>query len=119
MEKFKIVMQNRLLELSRRVIIFTRQFPDTYEANIIKNQLIRCVTSVGANYHAACRAKSRGDFIYKLHIVEEECDESIYWVNLIGKIHEIKADSIQSILSELNQIMAIIVSSLKTMKGKQ
>ena len=118
MENFKIGLQKRLLDLSVKVIVFTRQLPDSTENRIIKYQLIKSVTSVGANYQAACRAKSRADFINKLHIVEEECDESIYWIKLISVIHEKSNNAIDLILAELIEIMSIIVASLKTMKGK-
>jgi four helix bundle protein len=106
-----------MMELAIDVISFTSKFPKEVVYQVIERQLIRSVTSVGANYHAACRAKSRPDFINKLHIVEEECDESIYWMKLTGRLQKQENDLFKDILNELNQIMGIIVTSLKTMKG--
>ncbi|GAB4245069.1 MAG: four helix bundle protein [Ekhidna sp.] len=78
------------------------------------NQLIRCSSSVGANYRAACRAKSGADFIYKLKIVEEECDESMFFLELIKELKPDSESSINPIWKEANEILSIVVASIGT-----
>ena len=79
----------------------------------IGQQLIRCGTSVGANFRAASRARSRLDFIAKLKIVEEECDEAIYWLEILQSMN-IESQLTQQLMNEGNQILSIIVASIKT-----
>jgi four helix bundle protein len=76
--------------------------------------MIRCGTSVGANYRAACRAKSRPDFIAKMGIVEEEADESSYWIELLIDAGIVKGDRVADLLQETDEIVSIVVSSIKT-----
>ena len=118
MDSYKINFQNRLLVLIKMVILFTRGLPKTIEYQVIQKQLIRCVSSVGANYSAACRARSRPDYIHKLHIVEEECDETIYWMQLLGNLLEEKTEEQYQILDELNQVLSVIIATLKSLKTK-
>ena len=107
-------MKLRTKQFALRNIKLVENLPNTSTANVIGRQLLRSATSVGANYRASCRAKSTADFINKLSIVEEEADESIYWMELLieGKI--IKANLLESLIDEANQILSIIVSSIKT-----
>ena len=76
-------------------------------------------TSVGANYRAACRARSSPDLISKMGIVEEEADESIYWMELLIDGGLIRKDDISHLLNEANQILAMTVSSIKTARRKK
>ena len=76
--------------------------------------MVRCGTSVGANYRAACRAKSRPDFVAKMGIVEEECDESIYWIELLIDAGIVKRERVADLLQESDEIVSIVVSSIKT-----
>ena len=82
-------------------------------------QLIRCSSSVGANYRAALRAKSTADFINKLKIAEEETDESIYWLELIQEVQGTGTKEIIQLLNEANELLAIIVTSIKTARKKK
>jgi len=82
-------------------------------------QLIKCSASVGANYRAARRAKSTADFINKLKIVEEETDESIYWVELIGEVLGPSNKEIRVLIKEGNELLAIIVTSIKTARNNR
>ena len=81
---------------------------------ILARQLIRCDTSVGANYRAAARARSRNDFIAKLGIVEEECDETLYWFDVTAELKLMKQSQLTDIQREANELLAITVSSIKT-----
>jgi len=88
-----------------------------YSDSLLKayaNQLIRASSSVGANYRAACRAKSGKDFINKLKIVEEECDECMFFLELIKELKPNSESSIDPILKEGNEILSIIVASIRT-----
>jgi four helix bundle protein len=88
--------------------------PHTRTGNIIANQLGRSGTSVGANYRAACRARSRADFVSKLGVVEEEADESAYWLELISEEEIVPPHKMQALLGEASELTAIMVSSRKT-----
>ena len=80
-------------------------------------QLLRCGTSVGANYRASCRAKSTADFIAKMGIVEEEADETIYRIEMLIESGLIKKERVADLLDEANQIVAIVVSSIRTARS--
>jgi four helix bundle protein len=81
---------------------------------VIGRQLAKCGTSVGANYRAACRAKSQADFIAKMGIVEEEADESIYWMELLVESELIRKEQIEGLMDEADQLVSIFVSSINT-----
>ncbi len=117
MSNLKEQMQLRTLIIAKHTIEYCKSLPKGQEIGNIKSQLIRSVSSVGANYHAACRAKSKADFIYKLQIVEEECDESIFWMKLLRELSYGNNSTFNFIFEELNEILSIIVSSLKTLKS--
>ena len=84
----------------------------------VAKQLIRSAGSVGANYRAACRAKSNADFIYKLAIVIEEADESMYWLEVITEANLLAKENTNSLLQEANELVSIFVAALKTIKAK-
>lgn len=81
--------------------------------------IIRSSGSVGANYRAACRAKSKADFIYKLEIVIEEADETQYWLEIVGESNLTKSESVKSLWSSYNEIVAILTAGVKTAKANQ
>jgi four helix bundle protein len=87
--------------------------PQQQEFRIISNQLMRCGSSVGANYRAACRSKSKADFINKLSIVEEEADESDFWLEMLESLGGAGPNLIP-LKSEADQLVAIMVQSKKT-----
>ena len=109
-------MKARTKKFALRVIRLVESLPNTKTANVIGNQLLRSGTSVGANYRAACRAKSTANFISKLSIVEEENDESIYWMELLIESQTVKETLLQNLMKEADEILSIIVSSIKTSK---
>ena len=112
-------MKLRTKRFALDVIQLVSKLPKTTEGRVVGNQLIRSGTSVGANYRAACRGKSKADFIAKLGIAEEEADESCYWMEIIieGKI--LSQEKVNSLLNEANEITAIIVASRKTAGGSK
>jgi four helix bundle protein len=93
--------------------------PDTPTARVIRNQMIRCGSSVGANYRAACRAKSKPDFVSKMGTVEEEADETIYWMELLIDTGIVQPKRIADLMSEADQILSIVIASIKTAKRRQ
>jgi four helix bundle protein len=111
-------MANDLRERTKRfavaVIEFVAMLPQKQEFWIVGRQLIRCATSVGANYRAACRGKSRADFIAKLGIVEEEADECMYWLEILESIKSPHLDKLNILRAEANEILSIIIASKKT-----
>ncbi|MBK8465448.1 MAG: four helix bundle protein [Chloracidobacterium sp.] len=115
----KSELLNRTKQLALRVIKLVESLPKNRTTDILGKQLLRSATSVGANYRAACRAKSTADFINKLAIVEEEADESIYWLELLVESGQIKANLVVNLLSEFDEIVSIIVSAIKTSKSKR
>ncbi len=100
-----------------RVIRLVEALPRNRVTDIIGKQLLRAATSVGANYRAACRAKSPADFIAKMGIVEEEADESLYWVELLIESGLLMPDQCTEVVREGNQLVAITVSSIKTARN--
>lgn len=99
-------------------ILISKLEPNTINSAYSK-QLIRCSSSPGANYRAVCRAKSTADFINKLKIVEEETDESIYFLELIQFFNRVKSKDIEDLIKEGRELLAIIVASLKTSREKR
>lgn len=112
-------MKQRTKQFALRIIRLVESLPQTKSADVIGKQLLRSGTSVGANYRASCRAKSPADFISKLAIVEEEADKSIYWMELLIEANIVKENLLKSLIDETNQILSIIVSSIKTLKEKR
>lgn len=93
-----------------------KNIPKSREYDAWARQLIRCSSSVGANYRSSQRAKSTADFIYKLKIVEEETDEAIYWLELFQEVLIPNPREIKPLIKEANELLAIIVTSIKTAK---
>ncbi len=112
-------MKTRTKQFALRIIRLVESLPTNLIAQIIGRQLLRSGTSVGANYRAACRGKSTADFIHKLSIVEEEADESIYWMELLIDGRIIKENLLKNLTDEGNQILSIVIASIKTSKEKR
>ena len=106
-------MKARTKRYGLRVIKAVQALPDDRVAKVLGSQLLRSGTSVGANYRAACRAKSKADFINKLKIVEEESDESIYWMELLVESDLMPVTRLAALLKEGDEILSIVVASLK------
>ena len=107
-------MKARTKEYANRVVKLCVALPVNWVAQTPGKQLLRCGTSVGANYRAVCRAKSNADFINKLRVVEEECDESLFWMELLVDNNLVKQARLRDLMREGNEILAIIVASAKT-----
>ena len=107
-------MKNRTKQFALRVLKMADALPTNRSGNVIANQIVRCSTSVAANYRALCRAKSRADFINKTSIVEEEADESGFWLELVVDAGLMTAARVKPLLDEASEITAMLVASRKT-----
>ena len=112
-------LKSRTKRVGLEAIRLAEKLPNKPAAWVIGKQLIRCATSVGANYRAACRGKSRADFVYKLKIVEEEADETIFWLEMLEDSGLVEPQITVELQGEVNQILAIVVASIKTVKGRR
>lgn len=107
----------RTKKFALRVIHLTRALKNDYVEVTIGKQILRSGTSVGANYRAACLAKSTSDFIYKLKIIEEELDETLYWMELLIEAELIPQAKLLSLQNECTELYKIISRSIKTSKS--
>ena len=110
-------MKQRTRELGLRVVRLVESLPNTRTAEVIGKQLLRCGTSVGANYRAACRARSRADFVAKMGIVEEEADEVVYWIEMLIDCGLLRQNRVKSLIAETNEIISMVVTSIRTARG--
>ncbi len=107
-------MKARTKTYANRIVKLCSALPNHWVAQILGKQLLRSGTSVGANYRAVCRARSNLDFINKLRIVEEECDESLFWMELLVDNLLVKPSRLSGLMKEADEILAIVVASAKT-----
>ena len=107
-------LRDRTKTFALHIIRFCEKLPNDETCRVLRRQLLRSGTSVGANYRAACRAKSKLDFIAKLGIVSEEADESAFWIELLQEAGKIGPADSKAILAEPNELVAIAVSSINT-----
>jgi four helix bundle protein len=111
-------IKNRTKKIGLEIIQLVDLLPQKTSSWAISKQIIRSATAIGANYRAACRAKSIPDFLNKLKIVEEETDETLYWLEIIEEAKLLPLESLKTIKTEINEILSIIVASIKTTKLK-
>jgi four helix bundle protein len=109
-----VELKQRTFEFGVRVVRLVDALPRTTAAQVMGKQLLRAGTSVGANYRAAKRARSRAEFVAKLGIAEEECDETIYWIDLLIALELLKENRVADLRTEANELVAMIVASIKT-----
>jgi len=109
----------RTKQFALRIFKLVGALPQTIQGRAVASQLIRSGTSVAANYRAACRARSKPEFVAKLGIVEEEADESAFWLELIIETHLLSATKVRPLLIEAGEIVAMMASSKKTAAKSQ
>ena len=112
-------MKNRTKKFSLDILELLEILPNSKTFKLIENQLVRAALSVGANYRVVSRAKSSNDFINKLKIVEEECDECTFFLEILLEKSVNHKELIQKLLSEANEILAIIVASIKSARNNK
>jgi len=113
------VFKSRTKKLAVAIIKEVDKLPRSLVADVIGKQLVRSGTSIGANYRAACRAKSHPDMINKMKIVEEESDETEYWLEILVEAGLVPQNQVASIYKETDEILAMTVASLKTLRARQ
>ena len=111
-------LKKRLKKFALRIIKLSENLPNNITGNTIAKQIIRSGTSPGANYRAACLGKSDKDFLNKLKMVEEELDETQYWLELILESGLIKSNLLDDLVNENEELFKIIASTIVTMKKK-
>ncbi len=111
-------LKKRLKDWAVAVVLFTRKLPNLPEFKAIRNQLVRSAPSSAANYRAACRRKSGKDFLNKLKIVEEELDESMFWLEFVVALDPNFRQDIVPLYKEADELTAIIVASISTVRKK-
>ena len=112
-------LRKRTRAFALRVIRLCESLPSGRTANTIANQLIRCGTSVGANYRAACRARSPAEFIARMGVVEEECDECLYWMELLIESSIIEQKLLADLMQEADELLSIVIASIKTARARR
>lgn len=110
-------LKTRTKEFALQIIKLFRTLPRSEEARVIGKQILRSGTSVGANYRAACRSRSKAEFISRISIVLEEADETVYWLELLSHAEIASPLKLKELLREANELTSIFVSSLRTSKG--
>jgi len=112
MDKFEL--QKRTKQFALRVLKLVAALPKDAPGRAIAHQLTRSGTSVGANYRASCKARSRAEFVAKIGVVEEEADESAYWMELIIEGSLLKPRLVAALLGEANELTAIMAASRRS-----
>jgi four helix bundle protein len=112
-------LKKRFKDWAISAVLFTRTFPKEPDFRSIRNQMVRCIPSCAANYRAACRAKSNADFINKLKIVEEELDESMFWLEFVVGLEPGLRSGTVNIYKEANELLSITIASIKTLRTKK
>ena len=110
-------LQNRTKKFALDVIHFVESLPASETCRTLGRQLLRSGTSVGANYRAVCRARSKPDFLSKMGIVQEEADESAFWIELLIDSKKVNPVPASVLLKEANELVAIATSSINTARG--
>jgi four helix bundle protein len=107
-------LKKRTNAFALRILKLVDAMPKTTAGRALASQIVRSGTSVAANYRAACRAKSPADFIAKMGIVEEEADETLFWLELLEESELVTGAKLTAIKQEANELIAITVASIKT-----
>ena len=111
-------LKKRTKSFALRIIRLVEALPKGRTAGVISRQLLRSGTSVGANYRSACRARSTAEFISRMGIVEEEADESLFWMELLIEAGIVTPEKLEPLVKEADELLAITVASINTAKKK-
>ncbi len=113
------IMKDRTKKFAKRIIFLCRKLPKNREGYLIGNQIFRSGTSVASNYRAACRGRSKAEFIAKMGIVEEEADETLFWLEIIEEVEIFDRDLISPLKRECHEILSIVVSTINTARKRK
>jgi four helix bundle protein len=115
----EVDLSQRTKKFALRVIRLFGSLPQSSEAQVIGKQLLRSGTSVAANYRECCRARSDAEMIAKLGVVEQELDETLLWLELLGESEIVRTELLRDLLDETDQLLRITVASIKTIKSRR
>jgi len=115
--KAELLARTKIFSL--RILKLADHLRRTMSGRVIGNQLVRCGTSVGANYRAACRSRSRAEFAAKLGIVAEEADETVYWLELLRDANLLSKEKLSELLREANELTAIFTAGRRSSTANQ
>ena len=107
-------IKRRAKQFALRIVRLFRALPRAAEAQVMGRQLLRCGTSVAANYRAVCRARSKAEFVAKIGVVVEEADETVFWLEMLVEAGIVRAARMEPLLKEANELLAIFVASQRT-----
>jgi len=110
-------LRDRTKAFALRVIKLFQSLPNKPDAQVLGKQLLRCGTSVAANYRAVCRARSKAEFIAKIGVVVEEADEAVLWLELLAESGIVREEKTQTLLAEARELTAIFTASQRTARG--
>lgn len=110
-------LRDRTKAFALRVIKLFRSLPYKPDAQVLGEQLLRCGTSVAANYRAVCRARSKPEFIARIGVVVEEADEAVLWLELLAESGIISREKTEDLLAEARELTAIFTASRRTARG--
>ena len=111
--------KRRTKAFALRVIRLVDSLPTSRRADVFARQLLRAGTAVGANYRAACRARSAAEFVAKMGVVEEECDESLYWMELLIEAGIVQEERLSDLMTEADAILAMVVTSIRAARPRR
>jgi four helix bundle protein len=112
-------LRDRTKKFAIRIVRLFRALPKSIEAQVMGKQLLRCGTSVAANYRAACRARSKAEFVARIGIVAEEADESVLWIEMLEETNVLSRDRLTEIVKEARELTAIFSASHKTARDNR
>jgi four helix bundle protein len=112
-------LRRRTERVAVAIFRFCETLPDEPSCKIIRRQLMRAASSVGANYRAACRTRSQAEFLAKMSLAEEEADETEYWLELLDELQHALKTPLSTLQNEAHQITSMIIASIKTAREKQ
>ena len=112
-------LRSRTKAFALRIVKSYRSLPRTADAQVIGKQLLRCGTSVAANYRAACRARSRAEFAARIEVVVEEADESGFWLERLGDAEIVRASLLNGLVEESRELTAIFTATQQTVRNSR
>ena len=112
-------LKRRTKQFAVRIVNLFKALPITEESRVVGRQLLRSGTAVAANYRAACRSRSRAEFIAKVGVVVEEADETVFWLELLIEVGILKAARIEALIKEANELLAIFAASQRTARANR
>jgi four helix bundle protein len=110
-------LRDRTKAFAVRIVRVYRALPYKTDAQVLGKQLLRCGTAVAANYRAACRARSKAEWVAKIGIVVEEADETVFWMEMLSDCSVVQLKKLESLLAEAHELSALFTASQRTSRG--